>query len=63
VKILRASQQRTAAIVIDRPFAQVGELSGVAPIRKALDRLDIPGIEAIIVGYEWNRARYEADEL
>ncbi len=63
MKVLRASQRHEAVIVIDRPFAQVGELSGLAPVRKALDLLDFPGIEAIIAGYEWNRARYEADEL
>jgi len=61
VKLLRASQRATAAVVIDRPFSQVGELPSITPIRKALELLDFPGVEAIIVGYEWNRARYEAD--
>ncbi len=62
VKILRASQRREAVLVIDRPFVQVGELAGITPIRKALDLLDLPSLTAIIMGYEWNRARYEADD-
>ncbi|HOW52121.1 MAG TPA: hypothetical protein PLV42_08795 [bacterium] len=61
VKLLRASQHANAAIVIDRPFAQVENMHNLSPIRKALELLDFSGIEGIILGYEWNRGRYEAD--
>ena len=61
VKLLRAAQRTDAAIVIDRPFAQVENMHDLGPIRKALELLDFPGIEGIIIGYEWNRGRYEAD--
>ena len=63
VKLLRASQVKNAVIVIDRPFVQVGQLPDAKPIRKALDLLDFPGIERIILGYEWERTRYEADDI
>lgn len=61
VKLLRASQRKEAAIVIDRPFAQIENMHTLAPIRKALQLLDFPGVEGIILGYEWNRGRYESD--
>lgn len=61
VKLLRAAQRREALIVIDRPFVQIAGLRSFELIRKHLELLDFPGIEAIILDYEWNQQRYGTD--
>ncbi|HNT27060.1 MAG TPA: hypothetical protein PKH10_02675 [bacterium] len=61
VKLLRAAQRKEALIVIDRPFVQIAGLRSFEWIRKHLELLDFPGIDAIILDYEWNGERYGSD--
>lgn len=58
VKLLRAVMFPDSAIIIDRPFYMIKNLTDISPVKKMLTLLDSHFEQCIIADYEWHRNRY-----